>query len=77
MYLIINLKQAFLPCSICSKLLGIDANYPIINSKISFLIKTKLKISQEFNGCTRCSFLIHTGNNCKYRFKIKCKICDG
>ena len=64
-------EKAFILCSIYSKLLGKDATHPIYKCDKFPSNKDKIKKLQEINVCTRCSYLNHTSNNWKYRFKNK------
>ena len=64
-------------CALCNSLgKDIDFNHKIHLCKKFPTPQTKVKKISELGGCTRCGFLNHTVNQCKYKFSGKCIKCN-
>jgi len=72
----INAKIDHSSCWLCQKA-GLSDYYKHKIYKCPEFKSAKQKKDKivELNGCTRCGYLNHTVNNCKFKFAGKCKNC--
>ena len=70
-------ENAFKPCSLCAYLDKKDASHPIFKCDRFENADPKVNKIISLQGCSKCSNLNHSSENCKFRFNAKCKHCKG
>ena len=67
-------KLKFHPCVLCSTV-DCDASHPIYKCERFPDARSKVDKLILLKGCTKCSNLRHTNENCTFRFFNRCKFC--
>ena len=72
----VKTKSKFLDCTLCSKDGGSPVNHSISRCTEYKTATSKIDRLKKLGGCLKCSSLTHKADNCKFKFKRKCRNCS-